>query len=195
MSTIIKTPSTPTRPTAEPPVIGNGTVSAVATAVLRLGLAWTFLWPFLDKTFGLGYSTSSKAAWIHGGSPTRGFLSHVSTGPLQSFFHSISGNLFIDWLFMLTLLGVGVALALGVVLRFAAVCGSFVLLMMWIAKWPMARFDAKGVATASTNPFLNYDLFYILGLFVVAAAATVPLWGLGSWWRAKTNVIAHPFLR
>ena len=28
-------------------------------ALARIGMAWSFLWPFLDKTFGLGYATPS----------------------------------------------------------------------------------------------------------------------------------------
>lgn len=47
---------------------------------LRLAIGFEFLWAFLDKTFGLGYTTSTKHAWIHGGSPTKGFLS----GPMNS---------------------------------------------------------------------------------------------------------------
>ena len=49
-------------------------------AATRLCLGWTFLWPFLDKTFGLGHETPSAGAWINGGNPTEGFLAH-SAGP------------------------------------------------------------------------------------------------------------------
>ena len=38
------------------------------------------LWAFLDKTFGLHYSTPSSKAWIHGGSPTKGFLTSIDVG-------------------------------------------------------------------------------------------------------------------
>ena len=53
-------------------------------AVLRLATGFIFLWAFLDKLFGLGYSTKSANAWIHGGSPTNGFLSHVAVGPFMT---------------------------------------------------------------------------------------------------------------
>ncbi|HEX5596734.1 MAG TPA: hypothetical protein VFX61_12075, partial [Micromonosporaceae bacterium] len=39
-------------------------------ATVRLALGWTFLWAFLDKTFGLGHTTEAKDAWINGGNPT-----------------------------------------------------------------------------------------------------------------------------
>src|ERR1700709_1362904 len=54
-------------------------------AVPRLCLGWTFLWPFLDKTFGLGHETPSGDAWISGGNPTKGFLSG-SIGPLSGLY-------------------------------------------------------------------------------------------------------------
>ena len=87
---------------------------------LRLALGFEFFWAFLDKTFGLGYSTASKDAWIHGGSPTKGFLSGANVGPFQAIFRSLAGVPGIDWLFMMGLLGIGVALILGVAVRPAA---------------------------------------------------------------------------
>ena len=35
------------------------TTAAKALAVLRVSLGFAFLWAFLDKTFGLGYSTTA----------------------------------------------------------------------------------------------------------------------------------------
>src|SRR6478672_9186004 len=58
-------------------------VRRLALTGLRLALGIEFLWAFLDKTFGLGYATPTARAWINGGSPTKGFLSHVSSGPLS----------------------------------------------------------------------------------------------------------------
>ena len=50
------------------------TAACKALAVLRIAMGFLFLWAFLDKTFGLHYATPSAKAWIHGGSPTKGFL-------------------------------------------------------------------------------------------------------------------------
>ncbi|MGZ6807791.1 MAG: hypothetical protein ACXVGG_14375, partial [Mycobacteriaceae bacterium] len=81
--------------------------AAKALAVLRIATGFVFLWAFLDKTFGLHYATPSAKAWIHGGSPTKGFLTSVKVGPFQSVFHSIAGTWWADWLFMLGMLGIG----------------------------------------------------------------------------------------
>jgi len=90
------------------------TAAAKAVAILRIAMGAVFIWAFLDKMFGLGYATPSARAWIHGGSPTRGFLSSVDVGPLQSTAHAIAGTWWADWLFMLGLLGIGVALIAGI---------------------------------------------------------------------------------
>ncbi len=78
-------------------------------AALRIGLGWIFLWAFLDKLFGLGHETESKAAWINGGSPTSGFLGHATTGPFADMYQNIAGQAWADWLFMIGLAGIGTA--------------------------------------------------------------------------------------
>src|SRR6266511_1876735 len=91
--------------------------AAKMLAVLRVATGVIFLWAFLDKRFGLGYATGSQNAWINGGSPTKGFLSRVAVGPFESLFHSWAGAAWADWLFMLGLLAIGIALILGIGLR------------------------------------------------------------------------------
>ena len=39
-------------------------------ATVRMALGFTFLWAFVDKTFGLGFATAPADAWVNGGSPT-----------------------------------------------------------------------------------------------------------------------------
>ena len=75
--------------------------------MFRVVVGLEFLWAFLDKTFGLGYATPSARAWINGGSPTKGFLSSVEGGPLQSLFHAIAGTWWANGLFRLGLLAIG----------------------------------------------------------------------------------------
>lgn len=67
-----------------------------ALAVGRIAVGFVFLWAFLDKLFGLQYSTVSAKAWIHGGSPTKGFLNSVDVGPLQSLMHTMAGTWYAD---------------------------------------------------------------------------------------------------
>jgi len=160
----------------------------VSLAVARVGVGFIFLWAFLDKLFGLGYSTAPARSVLSGGSPTKGFLSHVDVGPFQSFFHSIAGTGIADWLFMTSLLGIGVAMVLGAGLRIAAVSNVLLMLGMWAAEWPMAKVAADGSATGSSNPFMDYHLAYAVIGVVFAFYATGSRLGLGHWWRNQAIV-------
>src|SRR5262245_29368806 len=93
-------------------------------AGVRITLGWVFLWAFLDKLFGLGHETASKAAWINGGHPTQGFLKFAATGPFKGFYNSFAGATWADWLFMIGLAGIGIALIFGIGMRIAAVAGA-----------------------------------------------------------------------
>jgi thiosulfate dehydrogenase [quinone] large subunit len=151
-------------------------------AVFRVVLGFEFLWAFLDKTFGLGYATPSARAWIHGGSPTKGFLSNVAVGPFESTFHAWAGAAWADWLFMLGLLGIGIALILGVGLRIAAVSGTLMMLGMWAAEWPLAKVTSAGEPSMSTNPIVDYHIIYALALIALAVTFAGNVWGLGRRW-------------
>jgi thiosulfate dehydrogenase [quinone] large subunit len=159
-------------------------------AVFRVVLGFEFLWAFLDKTFGLGYATPAARAWIHGGSPTKGFLSNVAVGPLEGTFHSIAGAGWADWTFMVGLLAIGLALILGVGLRIAAVSGSLMMLLMWAAEWPLAKVTSAGEPSMSVNPIVDYHLIYALGLIVLAVTYAGHTWGLGKLW-AKLPFVAR----
>jgi thiosulfate dehydrogenase (quinone) large subunit len=182
-----------------PPALHRSAVRSPATAkalaVLRIVMGLTFLWAFLDKTFGLGYSTTSAQAWINGGSPTKGFLAHVEVGPLQSVLRAWAGSGWADWLFMVGLLGIGVALLFGVGMRLAATTGTLLLAFMWIAEWPLAQHTSTGAATASSNPIIDYHLVYIAVVIVLALVAAGNTWGLGHWWAKQNFVSRNAWLR
>jgi thiosulfate dehydrogenase [quinone] large subunit len=156
--------------------------AARALAVLRISTGFVFLWAFLDKTFGFGYATPSARAWINGGSPTKGFLSNVEVGPLQNSFHSIAGNPVVDWLFMLGLLGIGIALIAGIGLRISAVATTIMMAGMWLAEFPLAQTTAAGKPSVSTNPIVDYHVAYALIAIVAAAAYAGHTWGFGRLW-------------
>jgi thiosulfate dehydrogenase [quinone] large subunit len=160
---------------------------------LRLAIGFEFLWAFFDKTFGLGYGTSAAHAWINGGSPTKGFLSGA-IGPLQGFFNSIAGAPIVDWLFMLGLLGVGVALILGIAVRPSAVAGALMLGLMYLAVWVPST-TAGGQPSGSTNPIVDEHIVGIFGLIVIAGLVK---WGggyLGRRWAALPIVKRNSWLR
>lgn len=165
-----------------------------ALAVLRIGFGLTFLWAFLDKTFALGFATGrdqtgavdrlGDAAWIHGGSPTEGFLTFGADGPFADFYHSIAGAAWADWLFMLGLLGIGLALTLGIGMRFAAAAGALLYVLMWTVVLPPAN-----------NPVLDEHLLGAVSLVALAATRAGDTWGLGRIWARLPLVKEAPILR
>ena len=154
-----------------------------ALALTRIALGFVFLWAFLDKTFGLGFATAANKAWIAGGSPTTGFLKFGvnAHSPLHDFFVSLAGNAWVDWLFMLGLLGIGLALVLGIGVRIAAVAGTILLFMMWAAAVPLEN-----------NPLIDDHIVYALVLWVVAFGRRD--WSLIGWWMKQGSVKKQPWL-
>jgi thiosulfate dehydrogenase [quinone] large subunit len=169
---------------AEAVAPGRTSPLSYVLAVTRLAMGWTFLWPFLDKTFGLGHQTVPADAWVHGGSPTSGFLGHATKGPFAGVYQNLAGQAWADWLFMLGLLGIGVALISGVAIRLAAAAGSLLLVLMWTSVLP-----------PDNNPFLDDHLIYALVLVVLAMAAAGRTLGLGAVWEKLPIVREHTILR
>ncbi|MFF3754660.1 hypothetical protein ACFYYH_30145 [Streptomyces sp. NPDC002018] len=160
----------------------SATVLARTFAVVRLALGGVFLWAFADKAFGWGYATPAGRGWIDGGSPAKGFLSGVSAGPLEATFHAWAGQAWVDWLFMLGLLSIGVALVAGVALRLTAAAGTVMMAFMWAAEWPPARHLSDGAPSMSSNPLIDYHLVYAAVLITLAVAYAGRTWGLGRLW-------------
>lgn len=172
-----------------------------ALAVLRIAFGLTFLWAFFDKLLALGYSTGAitnaagdrtgidffakDGAWLNGGSPTEGFLSHTSAdNPLHGFWGSIAGDAWADWLFMAGLLGVGLALTLGIGMRLAGALGGLLYLFMWVASWPL-----------DSNPVIDEHLTGFIVLGVLALTYAGDTWGLGKIWARTPLVKRYPVLR
>ena len=185
--TTITTPRTEAAPATSRPQ--EDVVTSLAArrvlAALRLSTGFIFLWAFLDKTFGFGYSTASDAAWIHGGAPSQGFLQFAAQGPLTGFFNGIASPVS-DVLFMLGMLGVGLAVMLGIGTRVAAGAGSLIMAMMWLAEWPLI--------SGSTNPVMDYHIIYARVLVLVALTAGGDTWGLGRWWKSLPVVQKNRWL-
>jgi thiosulfate dehydrogenase [quinone] large subunit len=163
-------------------------------AAARIGTGFIFLWAFLDKTFGLHYSTGAATAdgsppslsWIEGGTPSQGFMTHAAVGPFKDLFANLASPL-TDWLFMIGMLAVGVAVMLGIGLRVAAVAGSLIMLLMWVAEWPLLQ--------GSTNPVMDYHVVYAFVLIISAVTFAGDTWGLGRRWAELPIVQQHAWLR
>ncbi|SFA78343.1 thiosulfate dehydrogenase [quinone] large subunit [Nocardioides alpinus] len=167
-----------------------------ALATLRIAFGVTFLWAFLDKLLALGFHTGydqegtldrfGPAAWINGGSPTEGFLAFgvPEDNPFKSFFNGMADSVFVEWLFMLGLLGIGISLLLGVAMRFGTAAGALMYAFMYAASLPLEN-----------NPVVDDHLVGVIVMAVLALGAAGTTWGLGHWWNRIGVVEQHPVLR
>jgi len=167
----------------------NGSIKGMwAWTVLRLLLGWSFVWAFIDKMFGFGFSTCRAAdssaidffcdaAMIRGGSPTYGVLEFGTqgshTGGLFSWMAPSGPDAinFADVGFMLALLAGGVALMLGLGTRIAAIGGAALMMFMFLALdvWP---------ETNPVNSSHTIEMVAFLGIATVGPGR----FALQSWW-------------
>jgi len=146
----------------------------IVAAILRFVMAVTFLWAFFDKVIGI---SKPGKGWVNGNSPTKGFLSG-STGPFSAIFKGIAGTGIADWLFMLALLGVGIALLLGIGMKIGTISGAVLMFLMWSAALPKAG-----------NIFqLDDHVTNLLVLLILLFAKAGQTAGLGKWW-ANTKLV------
>ena len=175
---------------------------ARALAVLRMAFGFTFLWAFLDKTFALGFGTGAQyaedgsragtdfmaqgAAWLNGGSPTEGFLTFgvPADNPFKDLWTSMAGQAWVDWAFMLGLLGIGVTLLLGVGMRIGTAAGALMYAFMYLASLPLQN-----------NPVVDDHLIGVIVMVVLALGAAGTTWGMGHWWNRRKVVQKFPVLR
>lgn len=146
-------------------------------------MGWIFLWTFLDKLFGLGFATEAGKSWLDGVSPTLGFLKFGTQGPFASIHQAMAGNAVVDWLYMLGLALIGLALLFGVGVRIAGYTGSIMMFLIWSAVLPPEH-----------NPFMDDHIIYILVLLGLTFVPAGRYLGLGQWWASTTVVQKYRIL-
>ena len=151
--------------------------------LLRIALGSVFLWAFFDKLLGLGYSTLPEKSWLAGSSPTMGFLKGAS-GTFAPLFNNLAGQMWVDWLFMVGLFGIGIALVLGIGMRIATITGSLLLFLMYLASYPI-----------KTNPILDDHIIYIIVLLLLYSANAGKYLGFGKSWEKSDLVRQYPLLK
>jgi thiosulfate dehydrogenase [quinone] large subunit len=176
---------------------------------LRMLLGFTFLWAFLDKAFALGFSTGrvvsdagetvkiaffGDAAWIHGASPTAGAIGFGLKGPFADVMQTVTGyhmtqagpavNPWIDWVYMASLLLIGLGLMTGVMTRLAAAGGIIWLAVFYLgtAIWP------------EHNPVVDEHVIDAVVLVALIFANAGRYWGLGKIWQRQTWVQDRRYL-
>jgi len=153
-------------------------------ALLRISLGWLMFWGFIDKLFGLGYATKPEASWLSGGSPTTGFLKFGAKGPFVEFFNSLAGQAWVDWLFMIGLLGIGLAFILGIAMRFAGYMGALMMILMYFALIPLEH-----------NPLIDDHIINAIAFLLIGNSNAGEVFGFQNRWRKMSIIKALPLLR
>lgn len=149
-------------------------------AGMRILIGWTFLWPFIDKLFGLGFGTAAERAMVNGGAPAQGYMVNATEGsPFQPMFVWIAETFgsFADFLFMFGLFGIGVAMLAGAGLKIAAWGGTVLMFFMYLAALPIGR-----AGEGFTNPITDSHWIEAIVLLVAAYTLSGDTWGVGKWW-------------
>jgi thiosulfate dehydrogenase [quinone] large subunit len=183
-------------------------------AIARIAIGFVFLWAFLDKNFGLGYTTPGEGAWNFAtgdGSPTFGFLTFGTNpdGPFASFFHNLGESAgvaaadgppvlyagsWVNWMFMLSLLAIGVALILGVMVRISSIGGAVLLGFMYLAEWPLNAVDPETGLNTANNPVMDDHIIYGIVMIMLMLFTAERTLGLGKWWQSTSFVQRFPWL-
>ncbi len=152
----------------------NDTGTANILAALRILMGFIFLWAFLEQLL----------PWTEGNSPTLGFLKFGTRGPLAGVFQGMAGHPLVDMLYMLGLLGVGLAFILGIGMKIAAASGSLMMLLIYAASFPPEH-----------NPFVDEHIIYMLVLILLARTSSGNRYGLGRHWKELSLIKKHPILK
>lgn len=83
------------------------------------------------------------------------------------------------------LLGAGVLLMLGIMMRIASIGAALLLVFMYLA----------GFVWPQHNPFLDEHLLEAIVLIVLMLAGAGRWLGLGRWWERHDRVQRHPLLK
>jgi thiosulfate dehydrogenase (quinone) large subunit len=124
-------------------------------------------------------------AWLNGGQPTAGFLEFGTKGPFKDFYAGLAGQTWVDWVYMLSMLLIGLALILGIGTRLAAIGG-----IIW-----MALFYTAGSIWPENNPFVDEHVVYAIVLAGIAYVAAGRYLGLGKYWERVPLVKRYPILK
>ena len=95
----------------------------------------------------------------------------------------MAGNPIVDWLFMLGLLLIGLALLLGIGVRIAGYSGALLMLFMYLAS-----------IQPENNPLLDDHIIYGLLLLLFAATGAGKCLGFGNAWARTSLVQKNPIL-
>jgi thiosulfate dehydrogenase [quinone] large subunit len=147
------------------------------TLLMRLAMAWTFLYAASHQVFNPKWSVA-------------GFLSHTKTfHDVFAVFATPSVAPVVSFLVGYGHLLIGLSLLVGFMVRVSASCGIALLLMYWAAHmdWPYIE--------NHNNLIIDYHIVYAGVLVYLIAKHAGHVWGLDAWAEKLTWFDRHPALK
>jgi len=123
--------------------------------------------------------------WSEGAWTSAGFLAGVTDNPFQGWFNSMSGNTTVDGLVVWGEILIGLALILGILVRFASYCGIVENGLFWLASYK-AGTGPFGVGWRNGPLELNAALVAMYIIFILIGAGLI--YGLDSYIQ-KTEIV------
>jgi thiosulfate dehydrogenase [quinone] large subunit len=157
-------------------------------ATLRILLGAGFLFAGLDKVLEWSGSAFNAAGFLKGATAGAWLNSAPTTivNPTHDFWVSLGGNTdlmpIVNFLVQFGEIAIGVALILGLATRFAAVCGTLMMVLFYVANWSFG-----------TGPF-NEQFFYGAVAAVLAYTGAGEHYGLDALVDKLAFVRRHPSL-
>ncbi len=155
---------------------------------LRIIMGFIWLWAFLDKLLGLGFSTSPQKSWLAGNSPTAGFLKFGTNpnSPFASLYAELAKySTLLDPFYMAMLLFVGITLLTGVMVRFGSIAGIVFVISIYFSLIPLAN-----------NPIIDEHIIYaVIFLMFIFTNAGLYGWSLGKKYQELEVVKKYPILK
>lgn len=155
-----------------------GLYHRMGVALLRVAVGIIFLWAGLDKLLGSGPNGFSAASFLtHATGGTLGWPFVTGTpdpntiyNPTHQFWVDLAGNAgamqVVNGLVVVGELGVGIALMLGLLTRFASLMGALMMFLFGIAAWQF------------TNGIVNQHFTYLVVLLALAGLGAGRYYGL-----------------
>ncbi len=149
---------------------------------LRILMAWVFFQAGLEKL--LDPDGWSAATYLEN--------AVVDANPLAELFAGMAGSPLIDGLVIFGQLAIGIALLLGVLVRFSAFCGALMMIMFWLSALeggPLAGLPVEH------GYVVSYTLVYAFLLFGLGAVGAGRILGLDNAIEETDLVRRNPWLR
>lgn len=147
----------------------------IALFMMRIGLGWLFV-----------YAGWSKVVTFFTAAPdwtATGFLMGTEGRPFEAMFQVMANNVVIDYLNAYGLLLIGIAIVLGVLVRWASFWGVLMMLLYWAAVYPPEH-----------ALLVDDHIIDALCFVVLASLGAGRAWGLDGWLEETAMVKKNKWL-